>query len=139
MKNEAGASESRQGRAPFVVQVVAGIPVWAWCAAAIRAVVGEGTPVLAALAGAMDHKGTGTRTESEEIMKRYRLSFSRCPAHPQFAAISLDTDTHGVRLTPGKCCGQWKEVWSSRAMDVQSLRNAAEEMEHAADVLESQR
>lgn len=37
------------------------------------------------------------------------LSINRCPIHKNFWSVSIDdNDGGGVRLTPSKCCGQWK-------------------------------
>lgn len=39
-----------------------------------------------------------------------KLSINRCPRHPEFWSVSIDDENGGVRLTPGKCCGQWNTV-----------------------------
>ena len=39
------------------------------------------------------------------------LTILKCPVHENFWAVEIGgTDGLGARLTPAKCCGQWKEV-----------------------------
>ena len=45
--------------------------------------------------------------------KKFSLSINRCPLHPSYWSVCIDTiDVGGTRLTYGKCCGQWKTVES---------------------------
>ena len=46
-------------------------------------------------------------------MKPHRiLAINRCVNHKRSFSISIDTpvDGSGVRLTPTKCCGQWRRM-----------------------------
>ena len=61
------------------------------------------------------------------------LALNECP-HGQ-RMVSLEDTTGGVRLTGLKCCGQWKEL-QQWPMTARQLREAAEECECAADLLE---
>jgi hypothetical protein len=38
-----------------------------------------------------------------------KLAINRCPSHGYWS-VSLDSEGHGLRLTPGKCCGRWDTV-----------------------------
>lgn len=38
------------------------------------------------------------------------LAINRCPAHKGYFSISIDDADHGVRITPSKCCGQWRPI-----------------------------
>ena len=60
--------------------------------------------------------------------ERTRLVIYRCRTHG-FWSICADRDGHGVRLTPGKCCGVWKEVhgWDLDAGDWAEIERIAAE------------
>ena len=42
------------------------------------------------------------------------LCINECPIHREFLSISIDSEHGGRRITPSKCCGQWRTVKSWR-------------------------
>jgi hypothetical protein len=63
-----------------------------------------------------------------------QLQICKCPIHKDFWSVSIDdTDSgHGTRITPSKCCGQWRVIkaWN---MDRKYLEEAANVMLEAAE------
>lgn len=70
-------------------------------------------------------------------MSRMFVAINRCPVHKDFWSVSVDDESGGTRITPGKCCGQWRVVKSWR-LDPRELREAARVFEDAADTLETE-
>jgi hypothetical protein len=73
------------------------------------------------------------------------LSICRCPVHSGvesrgkskgrltgFWSISVDTENGGTRLTRGKCCGRWEQVWST-PLDAQMIADIVTELECVAE------
>ena len=63
-----------------------------------------------------------------------KLTIMQCRKH-DFWAISVDDDGGGTRITPGKCCGSWKDL-KSWAMSASDFREAARLFEEAAEDVE---
>jgi hypothetical protein len=66
-----------------------------------------------------------------------KLCINRCPRHGEFYSISFDDeDGCGTRVTPSKCCGQWKTIasWKLSARDWREIADlalvAAEDVAH---------
>ena len=63
------------------------------------------------------------------------LSINQCPKHGDYWSISIDDEAGGSRLTPSKCCGQWRRVCAWK-LSVRDWREMAEQAEKAAADLE---
>lgn len=58
------------------------------------------------------------------------LAINRCPLHANFWSVSVEEhDGSGTRLTPSKCCGQWKTVtrWLLTEQDWQEVMRIADD------------
>ncbi len=58
-----------------------------------------------------------------------RLTINRCPVHQEFWSVSIDSGSSGTRITPSKCCGQWREVisWKLSERDWEEIVLQAEQ------------
>lgn len=58
------------------------------------------------------------------------LAINRCPIHG-FLSVSVDDESTGVRITPGKCCGRWEIIkqWPISQVDVEEIDIAKQEAE----------
>lgn len=66
----------------------------------------------------------------------YYLTISQCPEHPDFWSVSIDAPPTGTLVTPGKCCGRWREVkrWM---LSSEEWRELVTEAECAAEAMEA--
>lgn len=45
------------------------------------------------------------------MLEREYIGIAQCPVHSNFYGIFVeDKEGSGTRLTPSKCCGQWKTI-----------------------------
>lgn len=71
--------------------------------------------------------------KNDDEAKKIKLSINQCPVHPSFYSVSIENGTgSGTRITPGKCCGYWREV-KSWSLDARELVTIAIEAECAAE------
>lgn len=51
------------------------------------------------------------------------LAVNQCPKHPKYYSVSVDDEDFGRRITPSKCCGQWRTLhrWLLSADDWEEL------------------
>lgn len=70
-----------------------------------------------------------------EAEARRFLVVNRCPVHQEFHSVSVDDEHGGTRISPSKCCGQWRAIvkWP---MTAKRLREAARVFEDAAEEIE---
>ena len=56
------------------------------------------------------------------------LSIDKCPIHGYWA-VSVNEESFGRRVTPGKCCGRWDTVrqWKLSKREWKELANLASE------------
>jgi hypothetical protein len=70
-----------------------------------------------------------------------KLAINRCPVHRDYMSISIDDENGGTRVTPDKCCGQWRTIrdWSLPAYLWESLIKEARGALRVAKKLEKER
>ncbi len=44
------------------------------------------------------------------MSKKFKICVDQCPRHKAYFAISVGDENGGMRITPVKCCGQWKSI-----------------------------
>ncbi len=43
-------------------------------------------------------------------MKKLYLSINQCPHHVSIYSVNFEDENSGIRITPSKCCGSWKQL-----------------------------
>lgn len=63
-----------------------------------------------------------------------KLCINQCPDCRKNWSISVDDDEGGRRVTPGKCCGRWKEK-KSWPLDTEMIQEIRDQMNVAEQAI----